>query len=73
MLWLTVSKALGRSKNIPEVDSFLSIAEDMLLIKSVKARAVEWLLRNPRIVSSIRYYASSRIPSVGWTCLSQKV
>ena len=36
-----------RSKNMPKVDSFLSIAEDMLLIKSIKASAVKWLLRNP--------------------------
>ena len=42
-----VSNALDRSKNMPKVDSFLSIAEDMLLIKSIKASAVEWLLPNP--------------------------
>ena len=41
-----VSNALGRSKNMPKADSFLPIAEDMLLIKSIKASAVEWLLRN---------------------------
>ena len=32
---------------MPKVVSFLSIAEDILLIKSTKANAVEWLLRNP--------------------------
>ena len=32
---------------MPKVVSFLSIAEDMLLIKSIKANAVERLLRNP--------------------------
>ena len=32
---------------MPKVDSFLSIAEDVLLIKSIKANAVERLLRNP--------------------------
>ena len=31
---------------MPKVVSFLSIAEDMLLIKSIKANAVKWLLRN---------------------------
>ena len=35
--------ALDRSKNMPaEVHSFLSVAEDILLIKSIKASAVEW-------------------------------
>ena len=32
---------------MPKVDSFLSIAEDISLIKSIKANAVAWLLRNP--------------------------
>ena len=41
-----VSNALDRPKKMPKVDSFLSIAEDILLIKSIKASALEWLLRN---------------------------
>ena len=40
ILWLMVSSTLDRSKNMPKVDSFLSIAEDMLLIKLIKASAV---------------------------------
>ena len=32
---------------MPKVDSFLSIAENVLLFKSIKANAVERLLRNP--------------------------
>ena len=46
-LWLLVSNAVDRSNNMPKVDSFLSITEDMLLIKSIKANAGEWSLRNP--------------------------
>ena len=42
-----VSNALDRSKTMPKVDSFLLIAEDILLIKSIKASALEWLLQNP--------------------------
>ena len=42
-----VSNALDRTKEMPKVDSFLSIAEEILLIKSIEADAVEWLLRNP--------------------------
>ena len=41
-----VSNTLDRSKKMPKVDSFLSIAEDILLIKSIKASVLEWLLRN---------------------------
>ena len=40
ILWLMVSNTLDRSKNMPRVDSFLSIAEDMLLIKSIKNSAI---------------------------------
>ena len=32
---------------MPKFDSFLSIDEDILLIKLIKANAVDWLLRNP--------------------------
>ena len=42
-----VSNALDRSKKIPKFDSFLSIDEDILLFKSIKANAVEFLLRSP--------------------------
>lgn len=43
--WLMVSNASDRSKTIPKVVSFLSIVDDMLKIKSVRAKAVEWLFR----------------------------
>ena len=36
-----VSNTLDRSKIMPKVDSFLAIAEDMLLIKSIKAGAIQ--------------------------------
>ena len=56
---------------MPKVDSFLSIAEDKLLIRSIKSFSVELVQSNDyygiQIVSSIRYYASSRIQSVGCT------
>ena len=42
-----VSITLDRSKKMSKVDSFLLIAEDLLLIKSIKASALEWLLQNP--------------------------
>lgn len=61
-----VSNALDRPKEMPKVDSFLSIAEEILLIKSIEADTVELLLRNPNF-SSIRYYASLKIQSVSRT------
>ena len=36
--WLTVSKALDKSKNMPIVNSFLSIAEEILLYNCNKAK-----------------------------------
>ena len=41
ILQLMVSNTLDRSKIMPKVDSFLAIAEDMLLIKSIKAGAIQ--------------------------------
>ena len=61
VLWLIVSNALERSEKMPKVVSFLSIAEDISLIKSIKTYAVEWSLRKSiRIVSIIKYYANLR-------------
>ena len=66
-----VSNALDRSKNMPKVDSFQSIAEDKLLIRSIKSFSLDLVQSNDyygiQIFSSIRYYASSRIQSVGFT------
>ena len=66
-----VSNALDRSKNMPKVDSFLSIAEDKLVIRSIKSFSLDLVQSNDyygiQIFSSIRYYASSRIQSVGCT------
>ena len=42
-----VSNALDRPKEMPKVDSFMLIAEEILLIKSIEADTVELLLRNP--------------------------
>ena len=51
ILQLMVSNTLDRSKIMPKVDSFLAIAEGMLLIKSIKAGAIQsvcwtWLSQN---------------------------
>ena len=36
-----------KKKKTPKVVSFLSIADDMLQVKSVRAKAVEWFFWNP--------------------------
>ena len=40
-------KRLRQVQRTPEVVSYLSTADDMLQIKSVRAKAVEWFFRNP--------------------------
>ena len=70
----TVSNALDRSKGMPKVDSFLSRTEEILLLKSIEANAVEWFrFYGIQFFSIIRYYASFKIQSVGKTWLRQKV
>ena len=53
-----VSNALDRTKNMPKVDSFLSIAEDKLVIRSIKSFSLDLVQSNDyygiQIFSSIR-------------------
>ena len=39
-----VSNALDSSKKMPKVDSFLSIAEDIFLIKSIKSKCSRMII-----------------------------